>query len=294
MQKIERLLISMVIGSVVFFSSTLNIHSGILGDINSDGKVGLQEAIYALQVVAGMSPQLPDFTGTYNFSEQYDLNISNGVTLGLGSVIFEVTQIDANNLNLQGTVINPDEGTFSFQLPLVVSGNTATLPAHPYPIPNGSGNLLELLLLSDGNNMVYTGIGQEHDNPDDISLSVANWLRNPKPVTVDDFVGTWSVVFYTDPNLRDTANGFDATNQSRTITKVDSNTISIDTGKESLSLDVINGRAMLSNAPVTTPFAIYHALSLVTDGSSGSLYMVVTELNDPTDVSVAIGLVTRQ
>ena len=294
MKNIVRFFISVVIGSAVLFSSTLNVHSGVLGDINADGEVGLQEAIYALQVVAGMKPQLPDFTGTYNFSEQYDLNISNGVALGLGYVILEVTQIDANNLSLQGTVTNPDEGTFSFQFPLVVSGNTATLPAHPYPIPDGSGNLLELLLLSDGNNMVYTGIGQEHDDLSDISLSVANWLRTPKPVTVEAFVGTWNGVFYSDPNLRDTTGGFEVSSESGTIAKVDDDTISVTIRGEPFLFDVANGRAALANAPVTSTSAVYHAISIVTDGSGLSGYMVATELNDPADVSVTVGLMRQQ
>ena len=414
MKKISRFLISMVIGSAVLFSSTPNAYSGeVLGDINADGRVGLQEAIYALQVVAGMRPQpsdvtinefvgiwkgngtfvaqdetnthlvtlslsseessliasivfdagspvnitgtvtngifafvvpnsdpnnadcanwsvlstatldeslttmslifngifcgtgggkpgifsailakQPDFTGTYNFSEQYDLNISSGVALHLGSMIFEVTQIDANNLSLQLYGNNPDEGPYSGQLPLVVSGNTATLPAHPYPIP--SGNLLELLLLSDGNNMVYTGIGQEHDNLADISLGVANWLKNPDPVTIDAFVGTWNGITYSDPNLHDTTGGFEVLSESGTIAKVDDDTISITIRGEPFLLDVANGRAVLANAPVTSTSAVYHAISIVTDGSGLSWYMVATELNDPADVSVTVGLMTRQ
>ena len=235
-----------------------------------------------------------DFTGTYNFSEQYDLNISNGVALGLGSMTFEVTQIDSNNLNLQGTGTNPDEGTYSFELPLVVSGNTATLPTHPYPIPGGSGNLLELLLLSDGNNMVYTGIGQEQDNLADISLGVGHWLRTPTPVTIDDFVGTWSGTYYGDLNLSYTPEGFNVSQNSGSISKVDADTISIILDNEPFLLNVANGRATLANTPVTIASAVYHTISIVTDGLGLSWVMVVAELNDPTDVSVTIGLMTKQ
>ena len=42
------------------------------------------------------------FAGTYNFSEQYDLNISNGVTLGIGSVNFLITQTNSNNFLSNG------------------------------------------------------------------------------------------------------------------------------------------------------------------------------------------------
>lgn len=267
----------------------------VLGDVNGDRRVGLNEAVYALQVAARMRPQTPSFVGTYTVSEQYDLNISNGVVLGLGSVVFEVTQIDVNNLNLQGTVTNPDEGSFSFQLPLVVlSSNTATLPTHPYPINGGSANLLEFLLLSDGSNMVYTGIGQEADDLNDISVSVANWVRNPKLVTAEDFVGSWNGKGYSDPNLRDTANGFEPEYGSSLISKIDDDTISISIDDESFLLDVINNRASLANAPVTTASATYHAISMITDGSGMSYYMVVTELNDPTDASVTVGLANKQ
>ena len=58
-----------------------------------------------------------DFAGIYNFSEQSDLNISNGVTLHFSSWVLEVTQLDANNINLNATVTDPIEGTYSFQLP---------------------------------------------------------------------------------------------------------------------------------------------------------------------------------
>ena len=91
MKRTARFLISMVIGFAILLLNALNVNSGIMGDINADGKVDLQEAIYALQVASGMKPQVSSFKGTYNFSEQYDLNISNGVALGLGSLVFEVT-----------------------------------------------------------------------------------------------------------------------------------------------------------------------------------------------------------
>ena len=190
-------------------------------------------------------PQFLSFAGTYSFNIQYELNISGGVALGVGTETFQVTRIDSSNLSLQISGDNPDEGSYSGQFPLVMSGSTATLPTHPYDIDTPT--LLELLLLSDGNNMVYTGIGQEDDNPADISLSVSNWLRTPAPVTADSFVGTWSGIVYSDPNLGDTTNGFDATNESGTISKVDSDTITFNLRTESLTLDVADDRATLTN-----------------------------------------------
>ncbi len=231
-----------------------------------------------------------NFAGTYSLVNQYDLNISDGVTLGVGTETFEVTQIDSNNLSVQISGNNPDEGAYSGQVPLVVSGNIATLPTHPYD--TGTANFLELVLLSDGNNMVYTGIGQEYNNPADISLSVGNWLKTPKPVTVDSFVGTWSGYFYSNSNLRYTSGGFSIEpNIIITISKVDADTISIRDGiHETVVLDVVNDRATLMNTPWTGSESIRHAFSMVTDGTGLSLYSVTTELNDPTDVSVTVGL----
>ncbi len=229
------------------------------------------------------------FSGTYNFLEQYDLNISDGVSLDMGVVTLEVMRVDSDNLNVQIFGQNPDEGTYYGEFPLIESCNSATLLTHPYD------NLLEVLLLSDGNNMVYTGVGQEDDNPDDISISTANWINKPASVTIDSFVGYWSGFSYSDPNIRNTTEGFNiTTHESATISKVDTQTISINMKGELILLDVTNGRATLKNTPVTTPSATYHAISMVTDGSGLSHYIVATELNDPTDVSVSIGLMTKQ
>ena len=245
----------------------------------------------------GENPDIPhflSFAGTYSFNNQYDLNISDGVTLGVGNETFEVTRIDSQNLSVQVSGNNPDEGSYSGQFPFVMSDNIAMLPTRPYDM--GNANLLDFLILSDGNNMVYAGIGQEKSNPADISLGVANWLRIPQSVTIDSFVGTWSGIFYNDPNLRNIDDGFSVTVESITISKVDFNTITVNlrNRNETFLLDVTNGRATLNNAPVTGTSAIYHALSIVTDGSGLSLYIVATELNDPTDVSVTVGLATKQ
>ena len=47
---------------IVFLSVwfTIPLHAGIFGDINNDGKVSLEEAVFALQVAAGLYPELSD------------------------------------------------------------------------------------------------------------------------------------------------------------------------------------------------------------------------------------------
>jgi hypothetical protein len=45
---------------IVFFFSPLGAATaGILGDINNDGRVDLQEALYALRIAAGVQPDIP-------------------------------------------------------------------------------------------------------------------------------------------------------------------------------------------------------------------------------------------
>ena len=234
-------------------------------------------------------PPFLSFAGTYSFVTQYDNNIRDGVTLNQsGTMTLEVTRVDSTNLSIQLTATDG-----SFSVPLERSNNVARLSTPPYDM--GNWNLLEFLILSDGNNMVFTFIGQESNDPTDISFNVSNWLRNPGSLTADNFVGSWSGNFYSDLNLRNTTDGFDdASSGTFTISKVDADTITLNFGNESFSLDVVNGRATLNNAPVTGASAIYHTLSIVTDGSGLSLYMVATELNDPTDVSVSVGLASRQ
>ena len=111
-------------------------------------------------------------------------------------------------------------------------------------------------------------------------------------------MGTWSGLIYGDPNLLFITDGFDVENVSAIISKVDSNTImgafTADGGAGTFSLDVADGRATLNNVPVTIGSIVYHAFSIVTDGSGLSWYSVTTELSDPTDVSVSVSLMTKQ
>lgn len=228
------------------------------------------------------------FAGTYSIVTQYDNNIQDGVTLNQsGTINIEVTRNNDTNY-----FINLSSSDGSFSVPLVRSNNAAQISTHPYNM--GTWNLLELLLLSDGNNMVFTFIGQEHFDLTDISFNVSNWLRNQQPVTTDNFVGTWNSTYYSDLNLRNTTDGFGIGNVPIIITKADSSTISVNVNSESFLLQVVNGRATLIGAPVTGVSAIHHALSITTDGKGLSFYMVASEINDPTDVSVTIGLATKQ
>jgi N-acetylneuraminic acid mutarotase len=232
-------------------------------------------------------PPFLSFAGTYdNISYQYDLNIQDGVEpLGADTETLPMIRVDSTNFSL---------GPF----PLVRSGNVLTLKERPFV--TDSANFLDLLFLSDGNNAAYAIVGQEPDDATDISFQVANFLRSQpsEPVTADTFVGTWSGTLYVDDNLRDTTQGFVPISVSAAILKVASDTITatvqVNNRDEIFTLGVADGRATLVGAPVTTTSAIEHAVSIVSDGSGLSLYGVFSEVADPSDVSIAVGLMTRQ
>jgi len=78
--------VSFIIGFFLFsyfFNGTAN--AGIVGDINNDGKIDLTEAVYALQVAAGVYPDLPDsclLTGKGVWQDGEDYNLCDVVTYG--------------------------------------------------------------------------------------------------------------------------------------------------------------------------------------------------------------------
>ena len=46
-----------VVAITIFCTSSIILNAAVIEDINNDGKIGLEEAIYALQTIAGMRPQ---------------------------------------------------------------------------------------------------------------------------------------------------------------------------------------------------------------------------------------------
>jgi hypothetical protein len=63
-RKISYLKLNFVFQIIFVFFISYNAKAGIVGDIDNDGKIGLKEAIYALQVVAGIKEQpLPSISG---------------------------------------------------------------------------------------------------------------------------------------------------------------------------------------------------------------------------------------
>ena len=141
---------------IIYFLGIVNLFllptqtlSGTLGDINSDGKIDLQEAIYALQVVAGIKPQtfstvtingtyqIPNFpqvnTGEFVFKSdgtftsvfyENSVNLSGGTyTYDSNNSIITLDFIFSTNENLQGTNENHSVTTLNDNI-LTISGAT--------------------------------------------------------------------------------------------------------------------------------------------------------------------------
>jgi hypothetical protein len=59
--------------------------AGFKGDINGDGKIGLEEAIYALRVCSGLTDSYVQYLSSIDFSKSYvvpDLSSTDKITLG--------------------------------------------------------------------------------------------------------------------------------------------------------------------------------------------------------------------
>jgi hypothetical protein len=282
--------------SYVFFALSFAGAIGLLGtlnsgtcyaadlcecDLNGDGSCNILDWPYFIEDWGRTDCEGP-FSGTFNVIHRYDNNISDGVVLEQEPIDIAVTREDSLHLTAS---------LFSTDIPLVDWGRMATIPNHPYEM--GDSRLLEFLLLSDGNNMVFTGIGQEAYDPSDISVSVASWRKEPATVSVDDLCGSWEAMGFSDPNLRNTNDGFEGFSESITISSSGPASVLVNLRGDTVTLQVTNGRATLPSSPTDFAGARWHEFTIMGDGSGISFQGVATEILDPTDVSVSVGLGTR-
>lgn len=224
--------------------------------------------------------------GSWSADNIYDLNINDAVIPIRESAGVSIVAGGSHDLVFS---ISAASGTGSFEL--VQSGQVAQLPSRNTYYPLYDAIMVDLIILGNGNNYVYAGIGQETYNPLDISFGVAGWTTNVNYSSVDDFVGTWSLDIYGNPNLRGTANGFSYSSRTGAVSKVSANEISIEIDGIPIILEVNGNQASLL-APVNTGLSMLHVLELVYGDRGMSMYMVASELFDPTDVSVTIGVTT--
>jgi hypothetical protein len=250
----------------------------------------LLAVLFCASVYLPALAQASIFSGSYQPTFYYDDNIFDQVQIagGTGNVLI-TDGAGPNDLNLQ---MSFDSKTVS--VPLVISGNMATLAQRSYDL--GTATALDLVLLSDGNNMALAYVEQQKAGPvpTPLSFAIVQWQRNPTVASPDALIGDWQLMSVEDPNLRDTPNGFAAGSSTGPISFVAGAFFIGVPPLENLPLTPDGNRAYLAGTPVTTSSAVVHALNIMYDDQgSASFLMVASELNDPTDVSLTVGLGVR-
>ena len=239
------------------------------------------------------------FAGTYSPLIEFDNTIKNGVAIQQTTKALAVSQTDATHYSVQlSSPTHPTQGAFSFEAERV--GNR--IQNVERPIARAGWSLLDFFMMSDGTNGAYATISQEGADPQDVSFQVGSWSNFKGNVTIDDFVGMWVGESYGNENLNYGLNPGDFVTQSggtTIVSKVDSNHIHLSSpggGDElplSIDLRVSGNGAFLESSPVVTSTSRFHAFHMRTDGQKVVFYVVGSELNDPTDISVTIGLGTK-
>lgn len=232
---------------------------------------------------------VPIFAGIHLPYAEIDSNenINDGVTIGPqpDPFGFFVSQNDSTNYTVSFG------SSFSFAAQQV--GNR--IQSYPRPVVMDTWNMLDFIMLSDGTNRVFAEVGQEQSDPLDVSFLVGSWSSYTGSVTAADFVGTWSLEMYGDTNLSNTNGGFGYQTILADIERIDADHVMVKTPDGvRLPLRVSGNEAFLESPPVATATSLHHALRIRTDGQRASVYVVASETNDATDVSVSIGLGVKQ
>jgi hypothetical protein len=229
------------------------------------------------------------FAGSFPVTALQDNNIQDGVaiiqqkgTIGVvGNGAGDYTVTLTNTLG-QGMSFNATQGLDANQ---IQSDRLVAL---------ADSNLVDFVMVSDGQNMAMAMIGQETYDPTDISLTVTSWTNTPWSLPAADWVGTWDASYYSDPNLRDTAEGFTSDTMQFTITRVGTtNTLIVATTDGSAVQATLSGNTIKFTGSLVVGGSRWHALQASSDGTGMSFVAVTSEIADPADVSVILGLATR-
>jgi hypothetical protein len=238
-----------------------------------------------LLVIAGLPPSLASaapgdpFVGARTVVLFGDDNISDGVQLHSYDIDLTVTTDDGSVYT-----VTTARGDDSFSLTMVRDGNLLTQSPRP------QGTTINGYLFSDGVNGAFLFMGQEMDNPLDISIHVATWAGDG-PFSSAQLAGDWSVTLIEDANLRDDPEApFGLESQTVSITDLGEDRVAMDIGDTTWTMQ-INGN-VLEPLPGTLDSGVAH-LSLMTDGYTIVMGLLGVELRDPSDVSATIGFSRR-
>jgi len=230
------------------------------------------------------------FVGTYQGNALLDDNIQDGVAI----------------IQQKGTIDVQDDGAGDYTVTLAnTKGEGMTFDATQDPagdeinsghlVALADSNLVDFVMVSDGQNMAMAMIGQETYDPTDISLIVTSWTNTPWSLPAADWVGTWDANYYSDPNLRDTTDGFASDTMQFTITRVGTTNTLIFTLADGTGIQaVLSGNTAKFTGSAVINGARWHALQASSDGTGHlSFVAVASEIAVPSDVSVIVGLATR-
>lgn len=242
------------------------------------------DALYILRSVHGIVSS-DDFQGVYDVYTVGDPNIQDGVTLETDEVGVYFHRTGGNRLL---SSISGAGG--SFDVPLVFSENIARLESSPYVMDDQ--NVLEFIVLSNGVNRAYAFVGQELYDALDVSFKVSVGDDDAPSVPITDFIGTWTINGQYDPNLRNTSDGFSALDHSAVIYQDNEGYLQLALEGELFKLNVSGGELQLADPPFTSNIhqAIYQDIKIRYEDGGVSVYSVATELDDASDVSIYIGL----
>jgi hypothetical protein len=242
--------------------------------------------ILAFAVPAYSAP----IVGNYSSISYYDLNINDGVTIQQSIAGLSIT--NGNGANEYNFVDNSGLGVIGGKL--IENGYVSSIPVRHFDL--GSENLSDYFIMSDGNNMGSVQVRQNNVNPLETSFSVSAWQVDTSPVTIDDMIGEWE--FYYDLenlNLRNVSSTFDALSVgvSFNVSRKSEDTVTLNWGADNIDLLVFGNLAYI-DSPVISSDGHHHIFGVMFDENGAFLYNVTSELYDATDVSILMGLASKQ
>ena len=243
---------------------------------------GFGPVVASVAATPAKAPFAGKFTVAFNGSEHLGNGLQVATDIKTSARSFALTQTAAETYTLAYTKPAP------LTVPLALTGDTLHTTARPTVLATAS--LLDLLILSDGTNQACVQIGQASGNPSDLSVQVACWTGATAKLTPELLAGSYSLHGHSDSDVQDTADGFSPVENSLTIAPAGAGRVRITLPGLGEFFAVLSGPAATAvDLPQTLGSGRLHAFKLVSDGQGRlALYLVATELADPTLVSVSV------
>jgi hypothetical protein len=229
------------------------------------------------------------FAGSYSATALMDQDIRNGVAILTDKSTVNV--VDGGAGNYEVTLGNSKGQTMTFDATQGLAGdeiNSGRL------VGLDGDTLVDFVMVSDGQNMALAVIEQDPDVLTDISLAVTSWTDTPWSLPAAEWVGTWDASYYNDPNLSDTSEGFTSESMQFEVTRVGTTNTLIFTLADGTAIQaVLSGNTAKFTGSLVIGDSRWHALQASSDGTGMSFVAVTSEITDPAEVSVVVGLATK-